>query len=79
MTRMAEELLAGNIQALPLLFHDSDAPGACAYCDYRAVCGREDEGACRSFVKQKADTVLQEMEETADGAETMDAPAAAEH
>ena len=78
-TRMAEELLAGNIQALPLLFHDSDAPGACAYCDYRAVCGREDEDACRSFVKQKADTVLQEMEETADGAETMDAPAAAEH
>lgn len=78
-THMAENLLAGNIAALPLLFDEEDAPKACGYCDYRAVCGRENEGACRTFVKEKGEQILQEMEEAADGTETVDTAAAAEH
>ena len=78
-THMAENLLAGNIAALPLLFDEEDAPKACGYCDYRAVCGRENEGACRTFMKEKGEQILQEMEEAADGTETVDTAAAAEH
>lgn len=78
-TRMAENLLAGNIEALPLLFDGEDEPKVCGYCDYRAVCGRESEEACRRFVKEKDEQLLQEMEEAADGTEAVDAAAAAEH
>ncbi len=76
---MAENLLAGDIRALPLRFSDRDEPEGCAYCDYRAVCCRESGDACRSFAKQKKEDILKELEETADGAETVDDPAAAEH
>lgn len=78
-TQMAESLLAGDVQALPLRFSDKDEPEGCTYCDYRAVCCREAGDTCRSFAKQENKNMLKELEETADGTETMDNTAAAEH
>ncbi len=38
---MAQKLRSGKIEALPA--QDSERHNACAYCDYRSVCGREDD------------------------------------
>ena len=38
---MAQKLRSGKIEAMPA--QDSERHNACAYCDYRSVCGREDD------------------------------------
>ena len=75
--RMAADLLAGEVAALPL--SDDDRYDVCQWCDYRAVCGREEEDPRRLLVRKSAEAVWKEMEETADGAEELDPGAAAEH
>ena len=59
-----KEMVGGDIAANPLDGRDSPA---CKYCDYAAVCGREEEPA-RRVPDLKNDEVLKLMrEETADG------------
>lgn len=47
LTQMGDDLLAGDIRALPIKDGDSTA---CTYCDYKAICGHEQEDG---FVKLK--------------------------
>ena len=61
----------GDIEAMPL---KSGEYTPCRYCDYRAVCGREEEDPVRSLAPRGLQQVLEELEEevTADGGERMD-------
>ncbi|MBQ9859427.1 MAG: PD-(D/E)XK nuclease family protein [Clostridia bacterium] len=60
LTRMAERLLAGDIDALPLQRGDKTP---CEYCDYQAVCGRDSDAPVRVLQKQTMTAVLAELEE----------------
>ena len=46
---MAEELHRGEIEAVPL----SGERTPCSYCDYRTVCGHQEDGDCRVMEKFK--------------------------
>lgn len=63
LTAMADDLLAGRIEAVPL---QRGVSLPCDYCDYRAVCGREPESPARVLEKQSMKAVLERLE-TADG------------
>ena len=77
LTQMASSLLAGDIDALPLL---SGEHSPCEYCDYRAVCGRDEDAPARVLEKRSPEQVLTQLEEvTADAGESMDGQAETEH
>ncbi len=59
LVRMAETLRQGDIAALPLA-GDVDA---CAWCDYRAVCGHEPDDPVHFLAARDAAAVLRELEE----------------
>lgn len=63
LTRMAEDLLSGDIAALPLQ-RGSSLP--CDYCDYAAVCGRDGEDAVRSLERRTLKATLEELEQAAE-------------
>lgn len=58
---MAVALRAGEVAAVPV--GDSGKADACAYCDYRAVCGREAEGPVREIRKVSPADVWRELEQ----------------
>ena len=57
--QMASALTNGNIDAQPM--ETPDYP-ACAYCDYRAVCGFEEGDAVREIAKMDREAVLKLLE-----------------
>jgi ATP-dependent helicase/nuclease subunit B len=57
---MAATLRAGDVAALPA--RDGDKVDACAYCDYRAVCGHEANDPVREIRRLSADDVWHELE-----------------
>lgn len=69
LTSMADDLLAGDIQALPLQ-RSSRLP--CDYCDYRAVCCREQDDPARLLEKQSMKTVLEQLEAAEEEQEVTD-------
>lgn len=79
--RMAEELMAGNIDALPLIQDEQSSP--CNRCDYRAICGREAESPSRSIEKGAMEAALAaaetEQEETAHATAELDRATEAQH
>lgn len=56
---MAETLRAGDIAAVPAAGETVDA---CAFCDFRAVCGHEQGDAVRFVAKRDAAEVLRDLE-----------------
>lgn len=67
LTGMARRLLAGEIEALPLLRGEKSP---CTYCDYKAVCGRDEDSPTRELAKRGMKAVLEDLdmeEVTADG------------
>ena len=60
LTDMAETLRRGDIAAIPV---QSETMDACAYCDYRSVCGHEDDGPIRRLVKLDTMQALKELED----------------
>lgn len=56
---MAATLRGGDIAALPA---QSDTVDACAYCDYRAVCGHEADDPVRLLADRDAAEVLRDLE-----------------
>lgn len=61
--QMAESLAGGGIGARPTNSPDHDA---CAYCDYRAVCGFEQGDPVREIAKLDREAVLKRLEEEED-------------
>ncbi len=63
--QMGNALLAGDIAALPLYNSKHDA---CKYCDYKAVCGRDQEDPVRELTVRSTAQVAEalEQEEVAD-------------
>lgn len=59
LVQMGEQLLAGEIAALPL---EKENSLPCRYCAYRAVCGRDPEDPVRAIEKKKTAEVLEELE-----------------
>ncbi len=57
--KMAETLRQGDIAALPL----AGETDACAWCDYRAVCGHEPDDPVRFLSARDAAAVLKELED----------------
>ena len=57
--RMAETLREGDIAAVPA----SGSVDACAWCDYRAVCGHEADDPVRLIAQRDAAEVWKELEE----------------
>ena len=55
LTAMADRLMAGDIAALPLQRGDKTP---CTYCDYGAVCGREEDSPARELTKRGMKAVL---------------------
>ena len=55
---MAQQLRAGEIPALPLQDSEDPARSICAWCDYRAICGREANGAAKHAANLKFDEAL---------------------
>ena len=64
LTRMAEQLLTGDIAAVPLV---DGLYSPCDCCDYRAVCARDREEPVRSLQKRPMQAVLEELATSADG------------
>lgn len=58
---MAATLRAGDVAALPA--RDGDKVDACAFCDYRAVCGHEANDPVREIRRLSADDVWRELED----------------
>lgn len=56
---MAAALRAGEVAAVPT----AGAVDACAYCDYRSVCGREREDPVRYLAARDRQEVLRELKE----------------
>ena len=56
---MAIQLRAGEIPAVPV----SGEYEACAWCPYRPVCGREEQGPARLVEKQSRDQVMKQLEQ----------------
>ena len=59
LTAMAGRLMAGDIEAAPL---QRGEKSACTYCDYRAVCGRDEDSPTRVLEKRGMKAVLEELE-----------------
>ncbi len=59
LTHMAESLLAGDIDAMPLQRGDHTP---CSYCDYRAVCGRDADAPIRLLEKKNQKLILEQLE-----------------
>ncbi len=66
LVQMGEDLLAGDIAAIPTC---DDRHSACDYCDYKAVCGRDPESPVRELKRKSFSVAMKELEEevTADG------------
>lgn len=79
--RMAEELMAGNIDAFPLIQDEQHSP--CDRCDYRAICGHEAESSSRLIEKGAMEAALAaaetEQEETAYATAELDRATEAQH
>jgi ATP-dependent helicase/nuclease subunit B len=58
---MAKKLRSGDIEALPA--RNDDRHNACAFCDYRSVCGREDDGPEREIPSIRHAECLKLLEE----------------
>ena len=59
---MARTLFAGDIAALPT--YTKNSGNTCEYCDYRAVCGREENGARFEPDELRDSEVFERLEET---------------
>ncbi len=59
LTAMAETLRKGDVAAIPLAGEND----ACAWCDYRAVCGHEPDDPVRFLAARDAAAVWKELEE----------------
>ena len=59
LTDMAETLRGGDVAAFPL----AGETDACAWCDYRAVCGHEPDDPVRFLAARDAAAVWKELEE----------------
>ncbi len=59
LVKMAQTLRQGDIAALPL----AGSTDACAWCDYRAVCGHEPDDPVRFLAARDADAVLKGLDE----------------
>ncbi|MCL2056492.1 MAG: PD-(D/E)XK nuclease family protein [Oscillospiraceae bacterium] len=59
-TAMGEALMGGRIPAYPV---DSADYPACAYCDYRPLCGFEENGPVREIAKLDREEVLKLLEQ----------------
>lgn len=62
-TDMAIQLSQGEIPAIPV----SGEYDACAWCPYRPVCGREEQGPTRPVEKQSRDQVIKHLEQEEEG------------
>lgn len=62
LTQMAETLASGDIAAVPAVSQYLDA---CQYCDYRAVCGHEQDDPVRRMMNLDTEAILKELQ-TAD-------------
>ena len=72
-TAMAQSLLDGDIETTPL---QSGRYTPCDFCDYRAVCGREDTAPVRSLGKRSLQEILEDVrssDEASDEAEEVTA------
>ncbi len=59
--KMADSLLDGDIAALPIQRGDYTP---CTYCDYRAVCARDEDAPCATLTERSMKQVLEELEKT---------------
>ncbi len=59
--QMADNLLDGNIAALPIQRGEYTP---CTYCDYRAVCARDEDAPCATLTDRSMKQVLQDLEQT---------------
>ncbi len=66
LTGMARRLLTGDIEALPLQRGDKTP---CAYCDYRAVCCREEDDPLRQTESRSLADVMERLAAEEDGEE----------
>lgn len=57
---MADKLAEGEIAALPLQKKKNVNP--CAYCDYKAICARDADGAVRELASKDLKQVMEELE-----------------
>ncbi len=62
LVNMANDLLDGDIAALPIQRGDYTP---CTYCDYRAVCARDEDDPTAPLTERSAKQVLEELEQTA--------------
>lgn len=58
---MASDLLDGDIAAMPIQRGDYTP---CTYCDYRAVCARDEDDPTAPLTERSAKQVLEELEQT---------------
>ncbi|MBQ4612373.1 MAG: exodeoxyribonuclease V subunit gamma [Clostridia bacterium] len=63
LANMANSLLDGDIAALPIV--DGDRLH-CTYCDYRAVCGRDEDDAVRLLSDYSIQQALEDLQNAAD-------------
>lgn len=63
LVQMANTLLAGDVDAVPT---GESEKMPCRYCDFRALCGHEDEDEQTVMSSAKLETVLASLEEVAD-------------
>lgn len=62
LVNMANNLLDGDIAALPIQRGEYTP---CTYCDYRAVCARDEDDPTAPLTERSAKQVLEELEKTA--------------
>ncbi len=63
LVNMANDLLDGDIAALPIQRGEYTP---CTYCDYRAVCARDEDDPTAPLAERSAKQVLEELEQTAE-------------
>ncbi len=61
LVNMANDLLDGDIAALPIKRGEYTP---CTYCDYRAVCARDEDDPTATLTERSAKQVLEELEQT---------------
>ena len=62
LVKMGEDLLDGDIAALPVQKADN-VPPPCVYCEYRPVCGRDEDDPIHVLEKRDAKEVMEQMEQ----------------
>ena len=62
LANMASDLIDGDIAALPIQRGDYTP---CTYCDYRAVCARDEDDPTSPLTERSAKQVLEELEQIA--------------